>query len=711
MSLARRDFLKNTVLISGGLVIALNLPGCSKPGGSAAGGAGKPFDANAWLRIGSDNSITFFCDRSEMGQGVYTALTMLVAEELGVALKRIKVEFAPAGAAYVNNLLGTQITGGSTSVRDAWERLRKAGAQARAMLVSAAAKEWDVAPDTCRVEEDGAIRSPYGKRLTFGEVAEAASKLPVPADAPIKTAGQFKLVGTATKRLDTPLKVNGTATYGIDVRLPDMLYAALAQPPTLGGKVKSFDDSAAKNMPGYRATVNTSSGVVIVADSWWRARKARDALKIQWDAGPNAALNDALIFRGLRAAAAQEGQIARKDGDATAALKSARTITREYQLPLLAHATLEPQNCTADVRAESCDIYAPTQIQIVAQNAAAQAAGLKPEQVNVHTTFLGGGFGRRLDVDFIPAAVEASKAVGKPVKLLWTREDDTTHDNYRPPALDTISAALDKNGRVTAFKLHLVGPSVTARLFPAVVEKNIDPFAIEAAANFPYDVPNVQVDYLQHEIGIHVGYMRSVSHALNCFVVESFIDELAGEVRKDPVEFRLAMLEKQPRYTQVLKVATREAKYGYPPKGRFHGVAIMEGYGTYMAQVAEVSFDPSGKIKIHRITCAVDCGQVVNPDTVVAQVESSIVFGLTSALWGEINLQGGRVQQTNFDTYRMLRMPEVPRIDTHIVDSTAAPGGIGEPATALVAPAVCNAIFMGSSKRLRSLPIARHRLA
>jgi isoquinoline 1-oxidoreductase subunit beta len=711
MSLARREFLKNTAVISGGLIIAMNLPGCSKPE-NKAGAAAESYSANAWLKIGTDGSITFICDRSEMGQGVYTALPMLLAEELGVALNRIKVEFAPAGVVYTNNLLGTQITGGSTSVRDAWERLRKAGAQARTMLVTAAAKEWRVPATACRVGEDGTILSPHGKRVSFGEVAEAASKVPVPEQVTLKDPGSFKLIGTSAKRLDTPMKVDGRARYGIDVRLPDMLYGALAQPPMLGGKVKSVDDSAAKGMPGYKATVQTSSGVVIVADSWWRARKARDALKIEWDAGPNARLNDAVIMQGLQRAAANKGKVARQDGDVDAALKSAaRRVSRDYQLPLLAHATLEPQNCTADVRADKCDVYAPTQIQLVAQGAAAQAAGLKPEQVNIHTTFLGGGFGRRIDVDFIPAAVEASKAVGKPVKVLWTREDDTTHDNYRPPAFDTVTAGLDKDGRLTAFKLHLVGPSITARLFPAVVEKNIDPYAIEAASNYPYDVPNVLVDYTQHEIGINVGYMRSVSHALNCFVVESFMDELAHETKKDPVEFRMGLLEKQPRYREVLRMATQEARYGSPPKGRSHGVAVMEGYGTYMAQVAEVSVGKDGKVKVHRITCAVDCGQTVNPDTVIAQVEGSIVFGLTSALWGEINLQNGRVQQANFDTYRMLRMSEMPRIETFIVDSRELPGGIGEPATALVAPAVANAIHVATGRRVRSLPLSRHRLA
>ena len=705
MSLARRDFLKTTT----GLVIALALPGCGKK--QAASGERKVLDLNAWLKVGTDNTVTFLCDRSEMGQGVYTSLTMLIAEELGVALDRIQVQFAPPGAVYTNNLLGTQITGGSTSIRDAWEKLRTAGAQARTMLVSAAAKEWGVSARSCRVE-NGTIISPHGKKFTFGDVADAASKLPVPDKVALKNPQSFTLIGMAAKRLDTPLKVSGTAEYGIDVRLPDMLYAALTQSPTLGGKVQSVDDSAAKSMPGYKATVQTTSGVAVVADSWYRARKARDALKIQWDNGPNAALNDAAILKGLQKASASEGKIARHDGDVNVALKAAaKVVSREYTLPLLAHATLEPQNCTADVRADRCDIYVPTQIQLVAQATAAKAAGLPAEKVNVHTTFLGGGFGRRLDVDFIPAAVECSKAVGKPVKLLWTREDDTTHDTYRPPAYDTISAGFDKDGRITAFRLHLVGPSITARMFPSVVEKNIDPFAIEAAANYPYDVPNVQVDYVQHEIGFDVGYMRSVSHALNCFVVESFMDELANEAKQDPVEFRLGLLAKQPRYREVLKLATREANYGSPAKGHFQGVAVMEGYGTYLAQVAEISVGADGTPKVHRIVCAVDCGQVVNPDIVMAQVEGSIVFGLSSALWGEINVQNGRVSQANFDSYRLMRMNEVPRIDTYLVQSPESPGGVGEPAVALVAPAICNAIYAATGRRLRSLPIARHKLA
>ncbi|MGB8327425.1 MAG: xanthine dehydrogenase family protein molybdopterin-binding subunit [Steroidobacteraceae bacterium] len=706
---SRRDFLKTSALASGGLVIAIALPGCAK---RAPVRSGPPayLTPNAWLRVGTDNSVTFYCDRSEMGQGVYTALPMLIAEELGVEVEKIKVEFAPAGDAFVNTLLGTQITGGSTSVREAWPKLRLAGAQARELLIAAAGRQWGISAAGCRVE-NGAVISPFGKHLAFGELAEAAGKLPVPKDVKLKASSAFTVIGKGRTRLDTPAKIDGSARYGIDVRLPGMLYAALAQPPVLGGKVRSFDDAKARAMPGVKAVVQTSSGVAVVADSWWQARKARDALAIAWDAGPNAGLNDGAILRGLHAAASDAGKVARTVGDTGAAIQTAARVVRaEYQLPLLAHATLEPQNCTADVRADACDIHVPTQIQMVARATAARAAGLKPEQVNVHTTFLGGGFGRRLEVDFIPAAVEASKAVGKPVKLLWTREDDMTHDAYRPPAFDVATGAFDQDGKLIAWRLHLVGPSVTARMFPSVVEKDVDPFAVEAAANYPYDVPNVLVDYRQHEIGINVGYWRSVSHSLNCFVAESFMDELAVAARQDPLEFRLQLLTKQPRYARALKLAKAEARYGAAPQGRFHGVAVMEGYGTYMAQVAEIAIE-DGKVRVHRIVCALDCGQVVNPDIVVSQVESGVVFGLSAALWGEVNVLGGRVQQSNFDNYRVLRHNEMPRVDTFIIDSAEAPGGIGEPATALVAPAVCNAVFAATGKRLRSLPLARHQLA
>jgi isoquinoline 1-oxidoreductase subunit beta len=709
MRLRRREFLKTTAAVSGGLVIGLQLPGCDKRE-SRATGETRIVQTNAWVRIGTDDSVTILVDRSEMGQGVYTALPMLLAEELGVRMNRVKVEAAPADAAYTNNLLGGQITGGSTSVRDAWTKLRTAGAQARRMLVTAAAKEWGIPISGIRVQ-DGVITSPRGKKLTFGQVAEAASKLPVPQDVQLKSPASFRIIGRDQTRLDTPSKVDGSAVFGIDVKLPGMLYAALAQSPVLGGKVKSFDAEAAKTMPGVREVVETSSGVAVVADSWWQARKARDALKVQWDPGRNASLNDGVISRGLRRAASQKGKVAKVSGNVDEWLNSgARIVQQSYELPLLAHATLEPQNCTADVKADGVDLHVPTQVQMIARAAAARAAGVPEDKVRVHTTLLGGGFGRRLEVDFIPAAVEASKAVGKPVKVVWTREDDMTHDAYRPPAYHTVAAALDRtDNKLMAWKHHIVSPSITARMFPDAVKdpKTVDPFAVEAASNYPYDVPNVLVDYVQHEIGIDVGYWRSVSHALNCFVVESFMDELAHFVKQDPFEFRMALLEKQPRHKGVLRLAGREGNYGGPKKGHYQGVAVMEGYGTYMAMIAEIDMQ-QGMPRVHKVTCAIDCGQMVNPDTVVAQVESSVLFGLSAAMWGEINIQGGRVQQTNFNNYRIARLTEAPVIDVHPIESGEEPGGVGEPATALIAPALCNAIVMAGGRRLRSLPIARH---
>jgi isoquinoline 1-oxidoreductase subunit beta len=707
---SRREFLRAAALGAGGLVVAIHLPACSrKPGAPEA----RPFAPNAFLVISPDNTITFYCDKSEMGQGVYTALPTLLAEELGADLERIRVEFAPPGDAYVNKLLGGQVTGGSTSVRDCWPKLRTAGAQAREMLIAAAARRWDADAKTLRVE-NGAVLSEDGKnRLTFGELAGAAATMPVPENVELKEPGQYALIGKPRRRLDTPGKVDGTTQFGIDVRLPGMLYASLAQPPVMGATLKSFDGEKAKAMPGVRDVVATSTGVAVVADTWWQARKARDAVLIEWNPSHSARLNDSMILRGLKHASQRAGIIARAVGDADNAIKSSRrTMTAAYELPLLAHATLEPQNCTADMRPDGVDVYVPTQVQGFALNAVANTSGFAPDRIRLHTTFLGGGFGRRLEVDFIPAAIEASKAVGKPVKVLWTREDDMTHDAYRPAAYNVCSGAFDGEGRLTAWKHHLAAPSITARWLPgAVPEGSVDPFAVEAAANFPYDVPNILVDWVHHEIGVGVGYLRSVSHALNCFSAESFMDELAASQRKDPVEFRLAMLEKQPRYRAVLERAAAEAGYGKAPAGHHHGVAVMEGYGTYMAQVAEISMSRDGKVQVHRVVCAVDCGQVVNPSIVTAQVEGSVIFALSAALWGEINIFNGKVQQTNFDSYRLMRMNEAPRIDTYIVESTEDPGGMGEPAVALVAPALANAVYKATGNRVRSLPLSRHRLA
>jgi isoquinoline 1-oxidoreductase beta subunit len=696
---SRREFLKAGAAVGGGLILGVALPSRN------ARAAATSHMPNAWVRIGSDDTVTILCARSEMGQGVYTALPTLVAEELEVDLGKIRVEIAPAGAPYINALLGGQLTGGSTSVVDGYDRLRVAGAQARTMLVTAAAQKWGADPSACRAE-NGAVLGPNGARATYGELAEAAAKLPVPAEPKLKDPKASRYVGKAINRLDSPGKIDGTAEFGIDVKLPGMLHAALAQCPVIGGKVVSFDAARAKAMPGVKHVVQISDGVAVVADTWWHAKVARDALTIQWDEGAGRSLNTEGIVKGLKAAAAKPGAVIRKQGDVEAGLKgAARTLQAEYELPFLAHATMEPMNFTADVQKDSCLVYGPTQFQQLAAGVAAQASGLKPEQVTVRTTFLGGGFGRRIDVDFIAQAVEISKAIGGgPVKLVWTREDDMTHDFYRPISYHQLSGALDAQGRPVALKFHLTSSSITSRLFPPVVKDGIDPFMTEAAA-VPYDIPHQLADVVIHETGLRVGYWRSVSHALNAFAYESFMDEMAKAAGKDPIEFRRVLLDRHPRLQRVLDLAAQKAGWGKPvPAGRARGVALMEGYGTSMAQVAEISVS-GDRIRVHRVVVAADPGRMVNPNIVRQQLESSIIYGLSAALYGEITLEDGRVRQTNFDHYPVLRMPESPVIDIHIVESEEKPAGVGEPGTALIGPAVANAVFAGTGRRLRRLPL------
>jgi isoquinoline 1-oxidoreductase beta subunit len=716
--LSRRDFLNATATLSGGLIVALTLPGAAGNSNSAAAAArsapasaagGSGAELNAWLKIARDNSITVIVDRSEMGQGVYTALPMLLAEELNIELDAINIVAAPVGDAYINPGNGGQVTGTSNSVQDAWEKLRMAGATARTMLISAAAERWRVDPASCHAER-GTVVNAQGKALTYGELADSAAKQSILKDVKLKPKTHFQIIGKSRPRIDTPGKVDGSAEFGLDVKLPGMLYAALTQSPVLGGKVKALDSGAAEKMPGVRKVMLTESGVVVVADHFWQALKARNALAITWDPGPNVRLDNAAIHAMLKkTAAAGDGLSARADGDAEAALKSAQLrLSAAYYLPLLAHATMEPMNCTADVKADGCDLYVGTQVQQIAQTTAATAAGLSPAQVRVHTTLIGGGFGRRLDIDYIPAAVEASKALKAPVKVIWTREDDMTHDTYRPPAYEEVSGGLDAAGKLIAWKLHITSPSITARMFPPV--KGVDDSVIEAAVNNLYDVPNLAVSYSRQEIGIDVGYLRSVSHAPNCFVIESFMDELAAAAGKNPYDFRLRHLAKKPRQRRVLELAAERAGWGKAPPGRYQGMALMEGYTTHVAQVAEISIG-DGDLKVHKIVCVVDCGQMVNPRIVESQIESGIVFGLTAALWGDVTIVGGRVQQTNFNSYRLLRNDELPELNVHLVDSDEAPGGIGEAAVPLVAPALCNAIFAATGRRLRELPIGRQKLA
>jgi len=709
---SRRHFLKTTVVVSGGLMGSGLIVGCASMGGSRSMAKSLPPSAfapgampNAWVKISPDNQVTIINARVEMGQGTFTSMPMLVAEELDVPINSIRVEMAPAKEPYINTMLGGQLTGGSTSVREAYDPLRVAGAQARALLMMAAGQQWKVEPSTLRTENAWVI-GPAGQRASYGELAEAASKLQPPKSPELKAASAFKILGKPVNRLDTPSKVDGTAEFGIDVKLPGMLYAALAQCPVIGGKPVSFTGGEqAMKMPGVKKVVQISDGVAVVADTYWRARKALGVISVKWDEGALSGMSSAKFDAALKTASAKPGAVFHKAGDADGALKSAaKKVEATYRTPFLSHSPMEPMNYTADVRKDAVLLYGPTQFQQLAVGLAAGIAGVKPEQVTIQTTFLGGGFGRRIDVDYVIQAVEISKAVGAPVKLVWSREDDMKHDFYRPISMTAMSAALDAQGMPSAFTMHVTSSSVTARMFPAFVKDGVEPFMIEAAV-VPYAIPNQRGSVMIHETGLRVGYWRSVSHGMNVFANESFIDELAAEAKKDPVEYRRALLAKEPRFLNVLKIATDKSGWGTPaPAGRSRGVAVMEGYGTYLALISEVS-TAGNQIKVHKVTVAADLGSMVNPNIVRQQIESSVIFGLSAALFGEITMKDGVIEQSNFHDYPVVRMNESPAIDITLVANGEKPGGIGEPVTALITPAVANAVFAGTGKRLRSLPL------
>jgi isoquinoline 1-oxidoreductase subunit beta len=702
-SSSRRNFIKTTAIAGGGLLIGLSVPG------SKVEAAGTLYTPNAWVHIADDNTITLISARSEMGQGVYTAMPMLIAEELNVDFKTIKVAIAPPNAVYVNALLGAQITGGSTAVRDGWEKLRVGGAQVREMLISAAAAKWNV--DRSTLKADNGKVTGGGKSATYGQLAEAASKLSVPEKPPLKDPKDFRLVGQRTPRLDTPAKVNGTAQFGIDVVMPGMVYASLAQCPVIGGTVKSFDATKAKAMPGVIDVVQIPDGVAVVANSFWRAKMARDALAVTWDEGAGAALDHQNILAGMKNAAATGKviPITKPTGDVAAAMKTAsKVMEAEYITPMQAHATLEPMNFTASFKDGKCLLVGPTQFQQGAQGAVAAALGIKPEDITLQTTFLGGGFGRRLELDFIVQAAQISKAVSKPVKLVWTREDDMTHDYYRPMGVNQMKAGLDAAGNPVALHFKVTSQSVTQRAF-GLPKDTLDAFMAEAAVA-GYEIPNTQHDLVIHDTGLRNGYWRAVSHNMNAFANESFIDELAKAAGKDPYAYRMALLKNKPRYANVLKLAADKAGWGTPlPAGRARGIAVMEGYDTYMAQVAEVSID-NGEVRVHKVTVAADLGMMVNPDTVEAQIQSSIIFGMGAGLMQEVTMDKGRVLQTNFNNYPVVRMNEAPQIDITLVKSTEKPGGIGEPATAVVVPAIANAVAALTGKRVRKLPMTAEAL-
>ncbi len=714
MRVDRRSFLKTGVAGATGLVIGFYLPGrfealAAPPAGSAA-----PAALNAWMRIGTDDSVTIMIDKSEMGQGIQTALCMLAAEELECDWKKIRTEFAPAAKEYFNPAFGMQGTGGSSSVRSSWDPMRKAGAAARDMLLQAAAQKWGVEKTACRAENGVILHEPTKRRLTYGSLAEAAAKLPVPSDVPLKDPKQFRVIGKSTKRLDTREKVDGRAKFGIDVRRPGMLYAVVARCPVFGGKVASFDATKAKAVPGVKNVIQISSGVAVVADSTWTAMQGRRALEVKWDEGPNANVSSDSISKLFAERAAQPGVEARKEGDAATALAgAAKKIEAVYEVPFLAHATMEPQNCTADVRADRCDVWAPTQFQTMAQAVAAKICGLKPEAVFIHTTFLGGGFGRKAGTDFVIESVETSKAIGAPVKVTWSREDDTQHDFYRPASYARLAGGLDADGWPVAWTTRVACPSIMNAWFPGSIKNNLDPTSVEGVDNLPYAIPNILVDYQLTETGIPVGFWRSVGNSQNGFFSESFMDELAAAGKKDPYEFRRRFLGKAPRHLAVLELAAQKAGWDKPlPAGRFRGIAVLTAFLSYAAQVVEISVNRSERtLKIHRVVCAVDVGRVVNPTNIAAQSESAVVYGLTSALHGTITISRGRVEQTNFNNYPMLRMNEMPAVEVHIVPSEEKPTGAGELSVPPVVPALCNAIFAATGKRIRRLPIRPEDLA
>ena len=617
----------------------------------------------------------------------------------------MKVEIAAAGEPYINAMLGGQLTGGSTSVRDGYAKLRTAGAQARIVLVQAAAQKWNVAESACKAQ-DAWVTGPSGQKASYGELAAAASKLTPPKEPALKDAKDFRYVGKRFNRLDTPGKVDGSAEFGIDAKVPGMLIAALAQSPVFGGKAASFDATRARAMPGVRHVVQIADGVAVVADTYWQAKTALAAVDIVWNNGAGAAVSSEGIAAELKAAVGKPGMASfKKVGDADAALKTAaKTVQAAYETPFTAHATMEPMNFIADVRADSVLLVGPTQFQQMAQGMVAGVLNMKPEQVKIRTTFLGGGFGRRVEVDFVVQAALISKAVGAPVKLVWSREDDMTHDFYRPASHIHLTAGLDAAGKPVAFKYAHAGASVTKRMFPAFVKDGVDPFMLEAAP-IPYDIPNQTGNVVIHDSPVPTGFWRSVSHGANAFANECFVDEMAAAAGKDPVEFRRSLLAKEPKYLRVLNLAVEKSGWGKPlPAGRKLGIGVMEGYGTYLAQVAEVSVE-GNQIKLHRMVVVADVGAMVNPNIVEQQIESSVVYGMASAMYDEITVKGGKVEQTNFHNYRSPRMNEIPKIEIHLIADGKEPGGIGEPVTALVAPTVANAVFAITGQRLRRLPL------
>jgi CO/xanthine dehydrogenase Mo-binding subunit len=707
-SFSRRAFLKATAAVGGGLMIGW-VP-------EAGADQASLFVPNAFIRIDPAGKVTIISPAIEMGQGTYTSLPMLVAEELDIDLANVTVDHAPPDAKHYGNPLvfGVQMTGGSTSVRAFFLPLRQAGAAAREMLIQAAASSLKVEAASLSSEPGFVVHAASGRRVAYGDLVDAAAKLPVPADVKLKDPSQFRIIGTAAKRLDVSGKVDGTATYGIDTKLPGMKIATVAASPVFGGKVKGLDEAAALKVPGVQQVAKIDNAVAVFADHYWAAKTGLEAAAIEFDDGPHAKLTTADIVADMAKAAEKDGAVARKDGDAAGAFAKAVTkVEATYEAPFLAHATMEPINCTVHATADGCDVWVGTQVPVFAQMVVAKALNLPPEKVRIHNHLLGGGFGRRLEVDFIEQAARFAAQAKFPIKMVWSREEDIQHDMYRPYYYDRLSAGLDEQGLPVSWQHRIVGSSIIARYFNIELKDGIDVDAVDGAIELPYAIPNVLVDYVRHEPpGIPTAFWRGVGPTHNIYVVESFIDELATKAGKDPVEYRRTLLQKNPRALGVLDKVSQMSTWGTPlgpRKGR--GVSVQFAFGSYFAEVAEITVSDRGVVHVDKVYAAVDCGLVVNPDTVVAQVQSGIIFGITGVLHGEITIKDGRVEQSNFHDYEMLRIDQAPEIAVEIIKSSDAPGGIGEPGTSALTPAVLNAVHAATGVRLRKTPIKSADLA
>jgi isoquinoline 1-oxidoreductase beta subunit len=709
---SRRSLL--TGGLAGGLLLAFHLPvrAVNEPVQPPDVTAGK-FAPNAFIRVDHFGKITLVMPQVEMGQGVYTSIPMILAEELDVDFAQITLEHAPpSDKLYGNPLFGIQATGNSNSVRAWWKPLRTAGASARAMLVQAAAQQWQVDPASCTTANSEVMHSGSGRKLSYGALVDAANAQTQPKDVALKEPKDFVLIGKPLKRLDTPDKVNGKAIYGIDAMLPDMKFATLRTCPVFGGKVAKVDDGGARKIPGVRKIVVLDDMVAVVGDHMWAAKKGLDALVIDWDEGPNAGISSNDIWRDLRAASEKDGAVAKSVGDIKKGLATGDRLEASYELPFLAHATMEPVNATVHVTPDACEIWTGTQVMTRVESEAAKAAGLPIEKVIVNNHLLGGGFGRKLEADMVVAAVRVAKQVDGPVKVVWTREEDIQHDIFRPVYRDTIVATVS-GGKIVGWKYKVSGSSIMARWFPPGFQNGVDIDGVDSAIDIPYDIPNLHVEFVRAEPpAVPTGFWRGVGPNNNVFAIECFMDELARKAGKDPVEFRRSMLGNQPRFLAALNLAAEKSSWGQPLPARVgRGVCVQPSFASFIATVVEAEVDEQGEVYLRRVTCAVDTGIAVNPDTVMAQLEGGLIFGLTAALYGEITIDKGRVQQSNFNDYRMLRIDQAPKIDVHVIESGEVPGGIGETGVTAGPPALRNAILAATGVALRRLPIDRSLIA